>query len=243
MKSASKHWITALSCTVLVGSTVSAQAIAPQFPKGGAAYHAVAEYQGQPMSPWETEVRVRDTTIAGAKFIVIAHRAVRENVGAVSESFAFVDPATGAVVRVSGDHRGRVPINFDLAMRGGRLVGQVVNDGSGEGVNDSLPANAVPDFVLGHVLASRDLKDGMSIIVPVFRFNTRLFEFTLTGKVTSGTYPRAGAKAPEPVWIIEGAPGFNARIVVAKSDRAVLELKLPQGTEGSQTETFAGVVK
>lgn len=220
---------------------IVAQEALTRLPRGTAVYQTVAAFQGQAMTPWTTEVRITDSTHEGRQVVVIARRAIREELNAVSENTVVLDPRTGDLLRMTGSHRGRVPIDYQLARADGRLVGHVVADGGhSETISEPVPTDAVPDIALGPMLAARDLHDGLAVAITVIRFNTALFRYPLRAVVTSGSVTRRGATAAEPVWVIEGGAEFRARVVIAKGDRTVLEVTLPQGMEGSQTETFAG---
>ncbi len=109
-------------------------------------------------------------------------------------------------------------------------------------VDVALDATAIPDFALGHVLAASTLAEGVPIATTVFTYSRNdVRRDPFSGIVSSGEFKRADAGASEPVWIVVGKSGYAARVTIAKSDRQVLQILLPQGTVGSQTDTFIGV--
>jgi hypothetical protein len=106
---------------------------------------------------------------------------------------------------------------------------------------------AVPDFALASVLATRSLATNDSIKLHVFRCSpgadSPLVVHDLNAVVRSGTLARSVHDQPEAVWMISGAASFPYSAIIAKSDRQVLKVIIPQGSAGEMIEVYTGTRK
>ncbi len=207
-------------------------------------YVVGGEIQGQQMDPWEANWMVRDTMVDGKKIVAITHNTIQTATSATFAETTLLDPITGRALQFFGRDNGRAPGTYSLRLATGRLQGTSQPDGDVAGQLDvALAESSIPSSAVPFVLAARELKEGDSIAIHLFTFQgstNNVFQYDLSGVASSGSFQRAGAAAPEAVWIITGNGAYPAKYVIAKSDRSVLQVVFPQGSVGTETDTYAG---
>lgn len=223
-------------------SDLAAQSTPHGFPRGTHAYNVTGIFQGEPMEPWTAELMVGDSASPEGRVIIVEHRSRR-----AGKAFLFTDRAVmspeGTIVGWSQISRGRVPSQLDVSVVGGRMRGRVTSEGTTREIDEAAPASAVPAFALGVALASRELKAGDTVRVGVLPLAPGGGLFTLrafAGAVRDDAHARSFGSGAEPVWAIVGDGSYPAEVWVAKADRQVLKLVLPQGTVGIMIEEYAG---
>ena len=112
----------------------------------------------------------------------------------------------------------------------------------GKATSKRLRQLAVPDFALATVLAGRNLQDHDSISLHVFRCSpgadTPIMVHDLNATVSSGELARSADVPPETVWVVQGDASFPYSVQIAKADRQVLKVSIPQGTDGEMIEVY-----
>lgn len=231
-----------LSGTAPFVSHAAAQALT--FSPTSTRYAAVGEMMGQQMTPWGANWVVRDTVAEGRRLVAITHNTIHTDVPASFTATTLIDPASGRMLQYFGMDGGQSPGTFALRLAAGRLSGTIQQDGAGaESVDAELAESSVSADVLPFALAARALKDGDTIPMHVFTFQSstgHVFQYNFVGGVRSGSFQREGGAAVESVWIVAGSGGYAATFTIAKSDRRVLQMVFQQGTVGTETDTYAG---
>ena len=202
-------------------------------------------FDGMAMEPWEAELSVIDTLVNGRTATRALYLSRRVDGGwRFAYSALWTTGGAPGVVRMHLVNNGR---------REQSTCALEVRDGTARGTTslvDSLtplPVSgvAVPGYALGAFLAGTALTDGATIPLTILsclphRGAGAIERVRFTGTVASDTATRTGAAAAEPVWVITGDSAFAAKVSIAKSDRTILALQLPQGTVGVSTDTFVG---
>jgi hypothetical protein len=221
-------------------------------PHGIQTYQVDGSYKDMAMAPWRAELEIRDTTLNDARRIVVQHRYVHDVPRSTFDYSAFLTADAATMVSASWINGGREPNRCDLAISSDSIRGAVrVGDFVAREVKVKplpLRGRVVPDFALGAVVAMRPLSDGDALRLTVVRclpqWNEAAITLTLfVGVVASGEAPRAAGAPAEAVWRVTGGADYPASITIAKSDRQLLTVTIPEGSVGSQTESFRGTRK
>jgi hypothetical protein len=204
---------------------------------GTFAYEVIGYYQGEAMEPWLAQRIVRDTTIDKKTWLAVTYQSRLAPTGWL---YSYTALLSGHDVRTHWVGNGRMPYVCDAVREGDRIAAKMGERGSA--TSPLLKRDAVPDFALATVLAGRPLADGDSVHFHVFRCSpgadTPVPSFDLNAVVTSGTFARKESGSPEAVWIVTGDKGFPYAVQIAKSDRRVLKVTMPQGTDGEMIEVY-----
>lgn len=240
-----REWSLFLAGIIAMPGVLSAQTAASrgaEHPRGTFAYNVNGIYQGEPMVPWEAEISVADSVAGGVRLTVVEYRSRRASDGFLYEYRLVLTPASGEFV-VSHANRGRAPGKYDLAVRDGRIRGRIASDGATRTLDTTLAMPALPTFALGSLLASRPLTAGDTISIGAMPMASgvgleRVKPYR--GVVRDDSLARYLAKSPEPVWVVKGDAAYPAEFWIAKNDRLVLKAVIPQGTDGTMTEEYAG---
>jgi hypothetical protein len=234
----------AVLCSTLC-STARAQLT--RDPAAGAfSYRITGVFQGQPMAPWRGQFETRDTTVSDKPALLVSYLVLRPEQNASFLLNAAWTKAPGeTVIRI--DNRGRQPNQCSLRVASDRATGTITGglDPAVEAKPVELKGDVVADFAMGHWVAARRISEGDTIRATIIRCLPQFREGAIAtlpfaGIVKSGERPRLPDGPNEPAWIIEGRPDYPMVIVLAKRDKQLLSLTIPQGTVGSETLEFLG---
>lgn len=231
---------------LVAGAPLYAQS-RPTFPAGVHEYVVEGVYEGTPMAPWRTTLEVRDSSVGAATGRLVRHVTMRAETGAVFTASALVRQDPDRAVAAEWQNGGRIPNECRLRVSADTIDGVVRLGGILNTEIRPTPVavhgNALPDFAVGPVLATHALADGDTIRFTVFRClpdwkNAAIVILPFTGVVRSDRAPRSPGGVDEPVWVVEGSTDYHLVATIAKSDRQLLAVSIPQGTVGIQTERY-----
>jgi hypothetical protein len=201
------------------------------------------------MAPWKADLEIRDTTVNGARHIVLQHRYVHDVLPSRFDYSVIMTADARSTVSAEWINGGREPSRCMLSIASDSIRGTVrIGDVLTRDVKlKSLPlsGDAAPDFAIGPAVALRSLADGDTIRLTIVRCLPQRNDAAITltpfvGVVASGQAPRAAGAPDEAVWNVVGGGDYPASVTIAKSDRQVFTVTIPQGTVGSQTESYRG---
>jgi hypothetical protein len=219
--------------------------IAPLLQRGAHFYTSQGSYDGEMGPPWDSVIEVSDTTLNGVAAVALTQRSHRTGGTYAYNTTVVWSPTAGTLAyRSAGD--GTEPgscaieaITADGDAARGRLV---IEGGATEPV--MIAGKAVPEFSLASILAAGQLADGDHPKFTAFRCSwsgsapTALSAFKFNGTVKSDSLERGNSRTKEAVWTVTGAADYPFVATIAKSDREVLKVVIPQGSVGAMYETF-----
>jgi hypothetical protein len=191
-------------------------------------------FQGDEMEPWEAELSIRDT-IAGVQRAYSATYRSRFVDGAWQHTYSFLwrDTVPLGALWINNGRRAKneCAVSFAAGKATAVAAGKTIGEGAG----------GVPDFALGAYLASRTLRAGDTLAIPVIRclpdgptpFSSRGVTATVSVDSTTGV---DGVRVP--AWVVTGAAEYPFVATIGRDQRRVLSFKLPQGTVGHQLDTY-----
>ncbi len=209
----------------------------PELPRGIHTYQVNGYYDGGAMEPWVAQQIVRDTTIGGKPWLALTYQS---RLGRDGWIYSYTALVSGQDVISRWVSTGRMPSTCDAVRDQDRIAADMASHG--KATSAALQHDAIPDFALAWLLAARPLADHDSITLHTYRCSpgapTQVLVNTLNAVVSSGMLARLPGTAPEPVWIVRGDHSFPYHAQIAKSDRMVLKVTLPQGTAGEMVDVY-----
>ena len=223
----------------LIVNTTNVYAQQPRAPRGIHSYEVGGMYEGEAMQPWLAQAIVRDTTVDGKARLAVTYQS-RHSAAAGGWLYTYTALIAPSDVITRWVGNGRAPFTCQTTHAKNQVVAEI--EGRDNATSSILERNAFPDFAVAWVLAGRPLADNDSIRLTVYRCapaaDTVIPLFELDAIVSSGTLARGEGKAPEPVWIVSGAKSFPYVAQIAKADRQVLRVRMPQGTVGEMVDVY-----
>lgn len=196
-------------------------------------------FEGTELDPWQSQLTIADTVILSMPAYRATHESRRDG-----NRFLFTATATwrregSASTVMYWSNGGRAPSTCFLEQHGAQLKGVIAGQPIERALADAR--DAIPDFALGAYLAMRAFGAGDTVKVSVVRCLpgaiTQLEARDVPLIIHSDTATRGGG-APEEAWFIDSAGLYDIKVWIAKSDRTVLRVELPQGQMGHSIETI-----
>jgi hypothetical protein len=215
-------------------------------PSGVHLYRVAGTYQGQQMEPWNAQYELRDTTIDGDAWFTLVHFTPRPMQNATFTYTVRWKKSNSATMVAHYENRGRVRDDCHVTIAPGKITGSINEDlATTPLVPVDVQGTVIPDFAAGSLVALRTLADGDTVrftsikCLPYFK-DKAITTKPFVGIVRTADVPRTVDARPEPAWVIEGGASYHMVIKIAKRDRQVLELTIPEGSVGEQTLAYAG---
>lgn len=242
-----KPAITAALALLITASAAQAQSTTAQLTRGVFNFTSNPVYYGEAGQPWDTRIEIGDSVIAGKSNYSIAQRSRFDGNKYRFNSTTTWAPGTLDFTKATwtgfaGDEYGECSVE----LRNGAAMLSINN---GEAKPWKYEGQLVPEFAVAHALAAMDLKDGATYKLNVFHCSwhsgaeiaLRMKPLNVT--VKSDKLARTGKTEAEPAWLVAGDSSYPYQLWVAKSDRHVLKVVLPQGEVGEQVDVLVSTSK
>ena len=235
----------AQSCIIaLVLAGVSAPSVRAQgaMRSGILEYVVRGTYKGLAMQPWESELSMRDTTLAGTPAQRVTYITKRRDPDLTFTYTALRQSVAPGKVIAKWIYPGAVQSVCTLSLEKGSISGELSPGGKLYKVG--VAGEALPDFAVGAYFTARRLADGSTVRLKTFRCLPSLgpraivtYDFVASVRRTQ-MRRRPGAPL-EAIWIVQGNESYPLTLWIAESDRLLLQTRMPEGRVGETLESFA----
>ncbi len=224
---------------LLVAVPASLYAQQPRAPRGIHSYEVGGFYEGEAMPPWLSQTIVRDTLVDGKPRFAVTYQS-RHSAAAGGWLYTYTALIGGADVSARWVGNGRAQFTCLTTLANNQIVAEI--EGRNPATSSAFQWTAIPDFAVAWALADRQLADNDTIRLAVYRCapgaDAVIPMYELNAVVSSGTLARSNGQPAEPVWIVAGDKAFPYAAHIAKSDRQVLKVLMPQGTVGEMVDVY-----
>jgi hypothetical protein len=228
-----------LALLLVITAAHNAYAQQPRAPHGTHSYEVRGFYEGQAMQPWLSQTIVRDTLIDGKPQLAVTYQS-RHSAAAGGWLYTYTAVMAGTDVSTRWVGNGRAQFTCQTRHANNQIIADI--DGRDKATSSTLQRGAIPDFAVAWVLAGRPLADHDSVKLSLYRCvpaaDVVISLYELNAVVSSGSQSRTEGNPPEAVWIITGDKSFPYVAHIAKSDRQVLKVLMPQGTVGEMVDVY-----